>query len=291
MHTDQDKQTTLYSDWLNLNIHLFWCYDDKIGQNQYADNKPLTFTQYANSGAWLIRKGWAKVQYDDQVFLAKAGQWIILKPGQRVQSFALGTEGLSISFHACWPDGSHLFDEGLCTVLNASDYPSLEKKATPIVKAIKKFAPNSWDARNHKTDLKGFLNTQSLLCNWLIELDAILKKNNIKHSGQFGIDERVMTVVRILNAKKLSEHLDINQLAEAVFLSPIHLIRIFQQDLNISPAQYYENIRIEYAKNRLRVPGSRTKEVSIELGFTYLSHFSKWFKKHIKLSPREFKNS
>ncbi|EDM26399.1 Helix-turn-helix, AraC type [Lentisphaera araneosa HTCC2155] len=289
MNRPTETRTTLYDDWLNLRLHLFWCYENKIGQDQFPSNSVQTFSQYDNSGAWLIRKGWAKVEYDGQQFIAMPGQWMILKPCKRVQSFAPGTEGISISYQACWPDGSHLFDKGLCTVIDADDFPSLEKKARPIAKAVKKFAPNSWDARTHVTDLKGFLNIQALLSNWLIELEKCLKDKAIEHSGQFGIDERVMSAVRILNTQKLSQSFNINDLAEAVFLSPNHLIRLFHENLQKSPAQYYEKILIEEAKNRLQVPDSRIKEISIELGFRHLSHFSKWFKKHTGQSPREFK--
>lgn len=278
----------LYNDWLNLNIHLFWCYDGKTGQDTPVTGKSASYTEYSNSGAWLIRKGWVKVEHNGQTFTAKPGQWLIVKPCQRVQTFAADTEMLSISFEARWPDGSLLFDEGLSQVLEAEEFPALERKAKPIAKAIKKIAPNTWDARTCDADLKSFLKMQSLLCNWLIELRDALAANNILYSGKFGIDERVMQAVRLINSRSLGEPLMIDELASSVGLSSIHLVRLFRQDLQQTPAVYFEKLRLEHALNRLKLPDSRIKEVSIELGFTYLPHFSKWFKKHTKQSPRAY---
>ena len=100
-----------------------------------------------------------------------------------------------------------------------------------------------------------------------------------------------MQAIRKLNEKKLSEKLDIKQLAESVYLSPNHLIRLFYENINKSPAQYYDNIRIEYAKKRLLIPDSRIQDTSLSLGFKHLSHFSKWFKKHCDQSPRDYINN
>ena len=287
--SDTSPRSMLYNDWLNLNLHLFWCYDNKIGQGQAAEGRSIRHTEYSNSGAWFIRKGWARVECNGEVYTAGPGQWLIVKPCQRKQTFAADTEVLSISFDARWPDGSHLFDEGLCTVVDADQYSILEKKAKPIVAAVKKMTPTTWDARTCQTDLAGFMKMQSLLCNWMIELGDVLAENNVKHSGQFGIDERVMQAVRIITAHTIGEPLIVDELSASVGLSSNRLVRLFQQGLQQTPVHYFEKMRLEYAISRLRLKDSRIKEVSLELGFSYLSHFSKWFKKKTGKSPREFK--
>jgi len=287
--TQPESQNLLYNDWLNLNLHLFWCYDGKIGQGQATTGTSISHTDYSNSGAWLIRKGWARVEYDNEIHTAGPGQWLIVKPCQRKQTFAADSEGLSISFDARWPDGSHLFDEGLCTVVEADDYPALEKKAKPIVKAVKQIAPLTWDARACQTDLAGFMKMQSVLCEWMTELGDVLRTNNVQHSGQVGVDERVMQAVRLINSHELGEPLVIEDLGASIGLSANHLVRLFQKDLQQTPIHYFEKMRLEHAVSRLKLQDVRIKEVAVELGFTYLSHFSKWFKKQTGKSPRDFK--
>lgn len=280
----------VYKDWLNLSIHLLWCYDDIIARGIYSDDHPLIFTHYENSGAWYIRKGWAKVVYANGEIIAREGQWMVLKPENRIQSFAKGTELISISFKATWPDGSHLFEHGLPLILEGENHPELENKAKPVIDLANEFAPESWDTRSSLVSFSKYIQIQSLLYAWLLELQKSLAFKGVQHTGQFRVDDRVLEAIRILYSKNLRDKLDINSLAEAVFLSKTHLIRLFHKDLKQSPAQYYENIRIEYAKERLNVPDSRVKETAYALGFNHLSHFSRWFKKLSGMSPRAYKD-
>lgn len=55
-----------------------------------------------------------------------------------------------------------------------------------------------------------------------------------------------------------------------------------------TPRHYLEKRRMDYAYRRLRMPDAQVKEVATTLGFVHLSHFSKWFKKHLGQSPRHF---
>jgi len=61
---------------------------------------------------------------------------------------------------------------------------------------------------------------------------------------------------------------------------------LYQDDLQTTPHQFWDRLRIEQAQNRLRQPDIRIKEVAIDLGFKHLSHFSKWFKRHTGTPPQ-----
>lgn len=77
-------------------------------------------------------------------------------------------------------------------------------------------------------------------------------------------------------------------IARQVGLSPVHLSRLFQEELGSIPRSYFEKRRIDHAYRRLRMPDTRIKEVAIALGFDHLLHFSNWFRKHSHQSPRDF---
>ena len=102
----------------------------------------------------------------------------------------------------------------------------------------------------------------------------------------FGIDERVRIAVDLLHARDLADPLALETLAAAVHISPNHLIRLFRKDLQTTPHQFWDRLRIEHAQSRLRQPDMRVKEVAIDLGFKHLSHFSKWFKRHTESTPQ-----
>lgn len=279
-----------YRDWLNLNIHLLWCHNLPVAEGREDKGPVLRSTNYTNSGAWLVREGWAEVEHDGTHHRARPGQWLIVKPGRRVQTFAGDARLLSIAFDARWPDGSHLFDKGLSLVVDAAEAPDLEKHMRPILQTMKKVNPDTWDARDHVVDLASFFQIEQLLFRWLVALDAVLSARNIVHSGHSGLDERVRVAIDLMHASDLAEPVDAARLGAKVGVSGNHLVRLFRSGLQTTPHQYWERLRIEHARHRLLQPEARVKEVAIELGFTYLSHFSKWFKRHTGGSPRAMRD-
>lgn len=279
----------LYRNWLNLKLHLLWCHNRRVAEGTKATGPTLQFTEFTNSAAWLVREGWAQVEHDGQRHTAHPGQWLIVKPGTRVQTFSHDARMLSIAFEARWPDGSPLYQEGLSLVIEAKEAPALEQKIRPILNAVMEIAPDTWDVRDHQADLRCYLRLDQLLCEWLLALSDVIDRRGIRHSGHFGIDERVRMAVNLLHSRDLAEPFTLETLAAAVHTSPNHLIRLFRKDLQSTPHQFWDRLRIEHAQNRLRQPDIRVKEVSIDLGFKHLSHFSKWFKRHTGATPQSLR--
>ncbi|UDQ97140.1 helix-turn-helix domain-containing protein [Lentisphaerota bacterium WC36G] len=281
------QETMLYRNWLNLSTHLLWCYDHKVHIDS-IDALKKSYSEFNNNAAWLVRSGWARVEHNNKVYHAGPGQWIIVKPTLRIQTFEANSHILSVAFDARWPDGSRWLDEGLSVVFDADECPELEEKAIPMTKVVSSIDPSLWDLRRHQVSFRQFLELEKYLNDWFITLIDVLETKGVKPTGHFGIDERVSQALRLLNAKPIGEALDQQQLASNVGLSLIHLTRLFQNDIGLTPKAYFENIRIEHACQRLHVKGERIKDVAIELGFSYISNFSNWFHKQTNLSPREY---
>ncbi|MEY3897190.1 MAG: hypothetical protein RLZZ214_2711 [Verrucomicrobiota bacterium] len=279
----------LYRNWLNLKLHLLWCHNRHVAKGTQITGPTLRFTEFTNSAAWLIREGWARVEHDGQCHTAHPGQWLIVKPGPRVQTFSHDARMISIAFEARWPDGSHLYQEGLSLVFEASEAPALEQKIRPILNAVAEIAPDTWDVRDHRADLRCYLRLEQLLCEWLSVLSEILDGRGIRHSGHSGIDDRVRMVLDLLHARDFADPLALEVLAAAVHISPNHLIRLFRKEFQATPHQFWDRLRIEHAQSRLRQPDIRIKEVAIDLGFRHLSHFSKWFKRHTGRPPQSLR--
>lgn len=276
----------LYQNWLNLKIRLLWCHNRHVAKGTDITGPTLKFTEFTNSAAWLVREGWARVEHDGKTLTAYPGQWLIVKPGPRVQTFSHDARMISIAFDARWPDGSHLYQEGLSLMIDAADAPGLEQKVRPILNTVAEIAPGTWDVRNHQADLRCFLHLERLLCEWLSALSEVLEARGIRHSGHFGIDERVRVAVDLLHARDLAEPLALESLAASVHISPNHLVRLFRKEIQTTPHQFWDRLRIEHAQSCLRQPDIRIKEVAIDLGFKHLSHFSKWFKRHTGRPPQ-----
>jgi AraC-like DNA-binding protein len=280
---DQElKYKPLYRDWLNLSFHLLWCYEQPMAPH------PRDVSVYKNNAAWLIRRGWAEVEHNGQVWRATQGQWLIVKPVERLQRWSADAKLLSVAFDAQWPDGTSLISDGLSMVLNAADHPALEQHALPLVRSMKKVLQRGWDARQHAVDFQGYMRLQAQLSLWLTSLVMALRDAGLKLNVKQNMDERVMQAVRILDGLSYAEPVDVDELAEKVGMSTVHLTRRFKEQLQITPVVYQNRLRIEQAKRRLHMPGVRVKEVAIELGFCHLSHFSRWFKQYAGEPPRRF---
>ncbi|GAC1439618.1 MAG: AraC family transcriptional regulator [Terriglobales bacterium] len=85
-----------------------------------------------------------------------------------------------------------------------------------------------------------------------------------------------------------SENISLDELSRLVQLSGSHLIRIFRAFTGIPPHAYLEQIRVNRAKERLRLGGSSLADVACESGFFDQSHFTRQFKKRVGVTPGEY---
>jgi AraC-like DNA-binding protein len=98
--------------------------------------------------------------------------------------------------------------------------------------------------------------------------------------------------------RRVREYLDANtrrnvalkDLSELSGLSPYHLIRVFRQELGLSPHAYFEQVRIHRAR-RLLKEGLRIVDVALDLGFNDQSHLNRHFKKLTGVTPGAYRSA
>ena len=64
--------------------------------------------------------------------------------------------------------------------------------------------------------------------------------------------------------------------------------QIFKLRFGMTPLQYADTLRIQAAKDQLRVPGSSVMDIACSLGFESLSAFFAFFRKHTGVTPGEY---
>lgn len=69
--------------------------------------------------------------------------------------------------------------------------------------------------------------------------------------------------------------------------SKYHLLRSFTKQMGLSPYSYLETIRVNHAKKLLE-EGVKPIEVAFLTGFSDQSHFTKFFKRQIGLTPKQY---
>lgn len=79
--------------------------------------------------------------------------------------------------------------------------------------------------------------------------------------------------------------------AEKLFLSPNYLGDLLKKETGKSAQEHIQLKLIDIAKEKIYEPGKTISEIAYELGFKYPQHFTRMFKKHVGMSPVEYKSA
>lgn len=102
---------------------------------------------------------------------------------------------------------------------------------------------------------------------------------------------RSPVVTQVLNyiEKSYSEDLSLKQLGFMFNIHPVYLGQLFHKTTGESFAEYMNRYRIEKAKEQLRSTNRKVQEIARSVGYWEMGYFYKQFKKHVGISPTEFK--
>ncbi|GAA0488840.1 hypothetical protein GCM10008986_13320 [Salinibacillus aidingensis] len=81
----------------------------------------------------------------------------------------------------------------------------------------------------------------------------------------------------------------LEEVAKVACLSPNHLLRTYSQIYGRTPHQHISVFRIQKAKQLLAELDHNMTDITFELGFQNPVSFSKMFKQHVGLSPKEYR--
>jgi AraC-like DNA-binding protein len=123
-------------------------------------------------------------------------------------------------------------------------------------------------------------------------LYLLLEQLNNRTGGPFKTTDPEH-IARIFQAKTLlirdlSEPPTIATLAGAVLMSESQLKQSFREVFGVSIYQYFQQERLERAKQLLSENNRTVKEVGYELGFTNIGHFSRLFERLYHVKPKKF---
>jgi transcriptional regulator GlxA family with amidase domain len=80
-----------------------------------------------------------------------------------------------------------------------------------------------------------------------------------------------------------------DQLAETAGVSPRSLSRLFRRELNTSPVEFVERVRIDRARRALLETGAQIESIAIECGFGSLRRMDRAFARTIAQKPSDFR--
>lgn len=136
------------------------------------------------------------------------------------------------------------------------------------------------------------------LCNELhLQQDNIFKTEKMctifKSLQDVNLSENYKRLSPAINyiTEHYTETMDCHILAELCHISLSHFYELFKNEFKTSPLEYRNKIILQNAKTMLLGGDMSIKEISSILGFNDIAYFSRFFKKHTKLSPSNYINA
>jgi AraC-like DNA-binding protein len=103
-------------------------------------------------------------------------------------------------------------------------------------------------------------------------------------------DGRIRRALAFMHAN-MSARLPVEEVARRVGLSRPHFFAMFRDQLNTPPHIYWNALRLEAAINRLMHGEVSLTAIALDLGFSASSNFSRFFRDHTGVTPREYRRA
>lgn len=87
-----------------------------------------------------------------------------------------------------------------------------------------------------------------------------------------------------------NQKLKLSDVAEIAYVSQWHLSKLLNKHLGKNFSEILNSVRVDKAKEMLKDPQLRVREVAEETGFLDIAHFSRVFKKQTGISANEYRN-
>lgn len=89
----------------------------------------------------------------------------------------------------------------------------------------------------------------------------------------------------------IEENPSVKTLAKICNVSEVYLRRKFKECMGCSPVEYRNKLRLDKAISYLKFGDISIQEISDTLGYSTVSHFIKEFKRHVGISPLQYKKA
>ncbi|MEM9327606.1 MAG: AraC family transcriptional regulator [Bacteroidota bacterium] len=250
--------------------------------------KPISPSREESHTVIFVTEGSYKTKIGFEEYTIEPGQIVIYQAGAvfSTPQISKKVKGFTCHFH---PDiligkfGNHTLLTDF-EFLNVGNHPIIRvsKKSNPaILNLLERLcAEFKSDGRPNPTIVHSYLYTL------LAELQQLFGKNDsIKHSAAFQLTSQF----RKLAYQRVKENLKVADFAEIMNISPNHLNKAVKNITSKSASAINDEIKLIEIKFLLYQSGLSIREISYEMGYLDASYFTRFFKKHTGVSPKEFR--
>ncbi|MCY1723460.1 AraC family transcriptional regulator [Prolixibacteraceae bacterium Z1-6] len=116
-----------------------------------------------------------------------------------------------------------------------------------------------------------------------------VKHLNVYRAVKKGSENDLLKKVISFMKNNLHKNIRISDLAETCNCSSSNIYKLFRQNLNSAPQDFFIHLKIERARKYLSQTNLKVKEIGAKLGYDDPYYFSRIFTKHVGLSPANYR--
>lgn len=275
-HLHKDDYSKLHFELKDINTHL-------------AKNKTHVFKAHRHSFymfVWFKDKGKHFVDYEEVSH--PANSLFLIKKNQ-IHYFCRDSSNEGLTFH---------FDEFFLSKAseeqrNKITFSLFNETGSPFItldqESINTFASIS-EKISYETTNRGH-NHRKLIFNYMQILILIIERLKVQHDDIKLVNDRNLEVAIHFNREveqNMHTFLSVDTYSKRVNVSPAKLTSISRNYFAMSPSKYVAFKKILEAKRLLSNVQMPIKQVGYQLGFDQATYFTKYFKKHTGLTPKDF---
>lgn len=266
----QSFQEMFRSEYRSEELELKECGRERCASEKY--NAPMTRDIYVMH---LCVDGKGYFRTDGNQYTVKKGDIFLISPNHQVEYF---------------PDKEHPWTYFWLGFSGSNSLSAVSKcgfNKTPVIKIdidalMPRFA-EIVDIYNSEGSI-----TLECLGIFFIILSKLMKNESDRREKTISVREaHLREAINYLKFNMDNNKVTVNDLAASLQLSPIYVINMFSETLNITPKQFLIDYRLNTAKGHLSA-GLSVSETSVKVGYTNPEQFSKSFKQKFGISPKMF---
>ena len=221
-----------------------------------------------------LKCGNLKITINDNTYSVNPGTLIIIPPNHK---YSYHNESDDIFYYYVHFSGSCVKE--VLTSVNLYELP-LIKSIPEASTAIEKNMFLIFDAYVKKGEFKE-VELSNLFSDLLLN---VAKTNTAKQPTK----QKLNCSINYINQNYTTD-IKLSTLASMEFLSVSRYVTVFKETVGMPPYQYVISLRLNSACEMLKNTNLTVTQISEALGFSNCFFFSKLFKKHVKLSPNQYK--
>ncbi|HAS46666.1 MAG TPA: hypothetical protein DCS93_39650 [Microscillaceae bacterium] len=251
----------------------------KIWRINAFDNMELLKAQYVSQTfpkhyhdtfcIGLIEQGAEFLAFNNKKLVANAGKVVLIDPGVVHANYAFDPDGWNYRMIYLNPEVmTFLAGQAVYTGNQVIDHPQLFE----LILNFHRLAEN--------------LQSPSMVLRDIVQLLAQIGEK-CPPEPQKRLRERFQVTQAFID-EHYTEKISMAMLEQVAGLNKYKLIRIFKQQLGLTPFEYILLRRVELAKKQL-LQNQALSQIALEVGFYDQSNFTRYFKKYTGVSPQVYR--